>query len=84
MAKFNLNGQSQDIKAADHLPLITILRTHCGLNSPRYGCGQEQCGACVILIDGEQLAELMIEHNVGAATEAVYEVKESVPILVGI
>lgn len=33
--------------------LIDLLRNHLGLNSPRYGCGVEQCGACTVHVDGE-------------------------------
>jgi restriction system protein len=33
-------------------------------------------GKKVVLIDGEQLAELMLEHSVGVATAQVYEIKE--------
>ena len=32
---------------------ILSVRNELGLNSPRYGCGKEQCGACRVLVDGE-------------------------------
>jgi nicotinate dehydrogenase subunit A len=34
-------------------PLLSILRDELGLKAARYGCGREQCGACMVLIDGE-------------------------------
>jgi len=33
--------------------LIYVLRNELGLIGTRYGCGQEQCGSCMVLIDGE-------------------------------
>ncbi len=34
-------------------PLIYVLRNELGLKGTRYGCGLEQCGCCMVLIDGE-------------------------------
>jgi nicotinate dehydrogenase subunit A len=33
-------------------PLLDVLRNHLDLKGSRYGCGLEQCGACMVLIDG--------------------------------
>ncbi len=55
MSKINLhvNGTAHEIEADPDTPLIFVLRNHLGLTGPKLGCGQEQCGACVILVDGE-------------------------------
>jgi nicotinate dehydrogenase subunit A len=55
MSKINLlvNGETHQIDADPDTPLIFVLRNHLGLTGPKLGCGQEQCGACVILVDGE-------------------------------
>jgi aerobic-type carbon monoxide dehydrogenase small subunit (CoxS/CutS family) len=34
-------------------PLLSVLREDLGLRGSRFGCGLEQCGACMVLIDGE-------------------------------
>ena len=34
-------------------PLLDVLRNHLGLMGTRYGCGLEQCGSCMVLVDGE-------------------------------
>jgi nicotinate dehydrogenase subunit A len=34
-------------------PLLDVLRNHLDLKGARYGCGLEQCGSCMVLIDGE-------------------------------
>lgn len=33
--------------------LLDVLRNHLGLFGPRFGCGAEQCGCCMVLVDGE-------------------------------
>ena len=35
------------------MPLLTVLRDHLGLRGTKFGCGTEQCGACMVLIDGK-------------------------------
>lgn len=47
-----VNGQDHDIDVPLTTPLLDVLRNHLGLKGSRYGCGLEQCGACMVLIDG--------------------------------
>ena len=53
MIHFNLNGQSVEVDLESQTPLINVLRDHFALFGTRYGCGQEACGACTVLIDGK-------------------------------
>jgi len=48
---FQLNGQPCRVQAEGRLPLLQVLRDQ-GLKGTRFGCGQAQCGACHVLIDG--------------------------------
>jgi nicotinate dehydrogenase subunit A len=48
-----VNGAAATVDAADSAPLMDVLRNHLRLTSVRYGCGAEQCGTCMVLIDGE-------------------------------
>ena len=48
-----VNGQSVQVTAASTTPLLDVLRNQLGLMGTRYGCGLEQCGSCMVLIDGE-------------------------------
>jgi nicotinate dehydrogenase subunit A len=48
-----INGEVREIEAEASLPLIYVLRNELGLTGTRYGCGLEQCGSCMVLIDGE-------------------------------
>jgi nicotinate dehydrogenase subunit A len=52
MVKFILNGAAVAPEIEPDAPLLAALRGPLGLSGPRYGCGAEQCGACVVLIDG--------------------------------
>jgi nicotinate dehydrogenase subunit A len=47
-----VNGAPISIDAADATPLMDVLRNDLRLTSVRFGCGAEQCGSCMVLIDG--------------------------------
>jgi nicotinate dehydrogenase subunit A len=47
-----VNGSSVSVTADGDTPLLDILRNHLGLVGTKFGCGQEQCGCCMVLIDG--------------------------------
>jgi len=49
---FTLNGAPRTVEARADTPLLYVLRGQLQLNGPRYGCGQEQCGACRVIVDG--------------------------------
>ncbi|MEM9675838.1 MAG: (2Fe-2S)-binding protein [Bacteroidota bacterium] len=48
-----VNGQQHTIEADPATPLLYVLRNQLELNGPKYGCGLQQCGACLVLLDGE-------------------------------
>lgn len=52
MVRFELNGAPVAPEIEDDAPLLAALRGPLGLSGPRFGCGAEQCGACVVLLDG--------------------------------
>jgi nicotinate dehydrogenase subunit A len=49
---FMLNGAPVQLACDGSTPLLLVLRNHFGLRGARFGCGEEQCGACMVLIDG--------------------------------
>jgi nicotinate dehydrogenase subunit A len=69
---FTLNGKEVEVTEPDR-PLIYALRNDCNTKSVRYGCGLEQCGCCVVLINGsEQYACTLPTHAVaGKSVETV-------------
>jgi nicotinate dehydrogenase subunit A len=48
-----VNGKSVRVQGDGTKPLLSVLRNELGLRGSRFGCGTEQCGACMVLIDGE-------------------------------
>jgi nicotinate dehydrogenase subunit A len=50
--RFTINGRDVDIEAVGDTPLLDVLRNTLHLSGTRYGCGSEQCGACMVLVDG--------------------------------
>ncbi len=47
-----VNGNAVDAFADPDTPLLDILRNHLGLMGTKFGCGLEQCGCCMVLVDG--------------------------------
>jgi nicotinate dehydrogenase subunit A len=54
MARYviRVNGRDREIDAEPDDNLLAVLRYDCGLTGSRYGCGEGQCGACTVLLDG--------------------------------
>jgi aerobic-type carbon monoxide dehydrogenase small subunit (CoxS/CutS family) len=50
---FIVNGRPVSVSADGTAPLLTVLRDELGLRGTKFGCGTEQCGACMVLIDGK-------------------------------
>jgi nicotinate dehydrogenase subunit A len=51
-ATFFLNGADCSSALPDDTPLLAVLREEQGLSGPRFGCGEGECGACMVLVDG--------------------------------
>jgi nicotinate dehydrogenase subunit A len=47
-----VNGSTVSVTADGDTPLLDVLRNHLGLTGTKFGCGQEQCGCCMVLVDG--------------------------------
>lgn len=54
MARYVLrvNGRDREVEAEPGDNLLAVLRDDFGLTGSRYGCGEGQCGACTVLLDG--------------------------------
>jgi len=51
--QLNVNGHSYSVDADADASLLSVLRYHLDLTGSKYGCGEGQCGACTVLIDGK-------------------------------
>jgi nicotinate dehydrogenase subunit A len=47
-----VNGAARSVRVEPDTPLLYVLRNDLELNGAKFGCGQAQCGACSVLIDG--------------------------------
>jgi nicotinate dehydrogenase subunit A len=50
---FSVNGKPASVAADPDTPLLDVLRNHLRFTGTKFGCGLEQCGTCMVLIDGE-------------------------------
>ncbi|MDE0111314.1 MAG: (2Fe-2S)-binding protein [Albidovulum sp.] len=52
MISLNINGEAVSVDAPEGATLLSVLTNQLNLNGQKYGCGKSQCGACMVLIDG--------------------------------
>ena len=50
--KLTINGKSRTVEAHPMKRLLDVIREDCGLTGTKEGCGEGECGACTVLIDG--------------------------------
>jgi aerobic-type carbon monoxide dehydrogenase small subunit (CoxS/CutS family) len=50
-----VNGSRHTIDAEGDRSLLSVLREDLGLTGTKYGCGEGQCGACTVLLDGQRI-----------------------------
>ncbi len=60
MARLTLNDQPVELRMDPQTPLLWALRDAANLTGTKYGCGVGDCGACMVLIDGEAAPSCLI------------------------
>ncbi|HET9011040.1 MAG TPA: (2Fe-2S)-binding protein [Gemmatimonadaceae bacterium] len=58
--RFTLNGAPADVGAHPMKRLLDVLREECGLTGTKEGCGEGECGACTVLIDGAPVCSCLV------------------------
>jgi selenium-dependent xanthine dehydrogenase len=65
--KFTLNGKPFSTDIENGVSLMTVLREHAGLISPKNGCApQGSCGCCTVMIDGKALSSCAVPAHKAA------------------
>ena len=52
VTSLNVNGKKLPLNVDSQTSLLSVLRDYLNLTGTKYGCGESQCGACTVLIDG--------------------------------
>ena len=58
--KLVLNGVATEVAAHPMARLLDVLREECGLTGTKEGCGEGECGACTVLVDGEPVCSCLV------------------------
>ena len=58
--RFTLNGAPADVEAHPMKRLLDVLREECALTGTKEGCGEGECGACTVLIDGAPVCSCLV------------------------
>jgi carbon-monoxide dehydrogenase small subunit len=58
--QFTLNGRRVRVDAHPMTRLLDAVREHCGLTGTKEGCGEGECGACTVLLDGEPVNSCLV------------------------
>jgi aerobic-type carbon monoxide dehydrogenase small subunit (CoxS/CutS family) len=57
---FSVNGREVTVEGAPMDRLLDVLREHLGLTGTKEGCGEGECGACTVLLDGEPVLSCLV------------------------
>ena len=71
MAEFvlDVNGAQLHVNAPADESLLSVLRNRLNLTGTKYGCGEGQCGACTVLLDGRATRSCLVAVNSAVNTK---------------
>jgi aerobic-type carbon monoxide dehydrogenase small subunit (CoxS/CutS family) len=58
--RFTLNANAADVTAPAGKRLLDVLREECELTGTKEGCGEGECGACTVLMNGELVVSCLV------------------------
>ena len=69
--QFNLNGGDVEVHSHPMSRLLDVLREELNLTGRKEGCGEGECGACTVLINGEAVCSCLVPVSQVAGAEVV-------------
>lgn len=80
--RLTLNGAPVDVDAHPMKRLLDVLREDCGLTGTKEGCGEGECGACTVLIDGAPVCACLVPwaHVNGSAVTTIEGLSDAHPL----
>ena len=67
--ELNVNRSRHPVDADDSRSLLNVLREDLGLTGSKYGCGEGQCGACTVLLDGRAVRSCITPVSAAAGKQ---------------
>jgi aerobic carbon-monoxide dehydrogenase small subunit len=80
--RFTLNAREVDVDVSPMARLLDVLREECGLTGSKEGCGEGECGACTVLVNGEAVCSCLVPvaHVEGAAVTTIEGLGDEHPL----
>jgi len=60
IVRFQVNGRPAEVEVSPWKRLLDVLRQDLGLTGTKEGCGEGECGACTVMIDGEVVNSCLV------------------------
>jgi nicotinate dehydrogenase subunit A len=67
--EIRVNGGTHDVSVEAERTLLSVLRHELGLTGTKYGCGEGNCGACTVLLDGDAIRSCVMPVVVAVGGE---------------
>jgi len=80
--RFSLNAREVEVDVPPMARLLDVLREQCGLTGTKEGCGEGECGACTVLVNGEAVCSCLVPfaHVDGAEVTTIEGLGEEHPL----
>ena len=80
--RFSLNGETRQVVSPPMSRLLDVLREEFGLTGTKEGCGEGECGACTVLVDGAPVCSCLVPlvQVDGAAVQTIEGLGDDHPL----
>jgi aerobic carbon-monoxide dehydrogenase small subunit len=80
--RFSLNAREVDVDVFPMARLLDVLREECGLTGTKEGCGEGECGACTVLVNGKAVCSCLVPvaHVEGAEVTTIEGLGDEHPL----